>query len=52
MNRPNQGGTQIFNQQMNLTTIKSDSDSLDGRVNPAFSSLSGLPPSVSNLWSN
>jgi hypothetical protein len=46
MNRPNQGGTQMFNQQMNLTTIKSDSDRLDGRVNPAFSKLSGLPPSV------
>ena len=46
MNRPNQGGTQIFNQQMHITTIKSDSDRLDGRVNPAFSKLSGLPPSV------
>jgi hypothetical protein len=46
VNRPNQGGTQIFNQQMNLSTIKSDSDRLDGRVNPAFSKLSGLPPSV------
>ena len=45
-NRPNQGGTQLFNQQMNLTTLKSDSDRLDGRVNPAFSSLTGLPPSV------
>jgi hypothetical protein len=45
-NRPNQGGTQIFNQQMHLTTIKSDTDRLDGRVNPAFSRLSGLPPSV------
>jgi hypothetical protein len=45
-NRPNQGGTQIFNQQMHLTTIKADSDRLDGRVNPAFSKLSGLPPSV------
>jgi hypothetical protein len=45
-NRPNQGGTQIFNQQMHLTTIKSDSDRFDGRVNPAFSKLSGLPPSV------
>lgn len=46
VNRPNQGGTQIFNQQMHLSTIKSDSDRLDGRVNPAFSSLSGLPPSA------
>jgi hypothetical protein len=46
VNRPNQGGTQIFNQQMHLTTIKSDSDRFDGRVNPAFSKLSGLPPSA------
>jgi hypothetical protein len=46
VNRPNQGGTQIFNQQMNLTTIRADSDRLDGRVNPAYSSLSGLPPSA------
>jgi hypothetical protein len=46
INRPNQGGTQIFNQQMNLTTVKSDTDRLDGRVNPAYSSLSGLPPSA------
>jgi hypothetical protein len=46
VNRPNQGGTQIFNQQMNLSTIKSDSDRFDGRVNPAFSKLSGLPPSM------
>jgi len=45
-NRPNQGGTQIFNQQMHLSTIKSDSDRLDGRVNPAFSRVSSLPPSV------
>lgn len=45
-NRPNQGGTQIFNQKMNLTTIKPDTDRLDGRVNPAYSSLSGLPPSA------
>jgi len=46
VNRPNQGGTQIFNQQMNLTTIKSDTDRLDGRYNPAYSRLSGLPPSA------
>jgi hypothetical protein len=46
VNRPNQGGTQIFNQQMHLSTIKSDSDRLDGRVNPAFSKLSMLPPSA------
>jgi len=44
-NRPNQGGTQLFNQEMNLTTIKSDSDRYDGRVNPAYSTLTSLPPS-------
>jgi hypothetical protein len=41
-NRPNQGGTQIFNHQTHLSTIKSDTDRLDGRFNPPFSSL---PPS-------
>jgi hypothetical protein len=45
-NRPNPGGTQIFNQQMNLSTIKSDTDRLDGRVNPAYSYVSQRPPSV------
>jgi len=45
-NRPNQGGTQMFNQQMHLTTIKSDSDRLDGRINPAYSNVSQRPPSV------
>ena len=45
-NRPNQGGTQIFNQQMHVNCNKSDCDRLDGRVNPAFSRLSALPPSV------
>ena len=46
MNRMNQGGTQMFNQQMNLSTIKNDADRYDGRVNPAGSRLSGLPPSL------
>jgi hypothetical protein len=45
-NRANQGGTQIFNQEMNLTTIKDDNDRFSGRVNPAYSKLSGLPPST------
>ena len=45
-NRPNQGGTQIFNQQMNLSTIKSDQDRLDGRYNPAYSRLTGMSPSI------
>jgi len=50
VNRPNQGGTQIFNQQMNLTTIKSDSDRFDGRVNPAIS-VTPLPPSTQTYGS-
>jgi hypothetical protein len=44
-NRPNQGGTQIFNQQMNIH-CKDDCDRFSGRVNPAYSRLSGIPPSV------
>jgi hypothetical protein len=46
VNRPNPGGTQIFNQQMHLSTIKSDQDRLDGRYNPAYSRISGVAPSV------
>jgi hypothetical protein len=44
-NRPNQGGTQIFNQQMNIH-CRDDCDRFSGRVNPAFSKISSLPPSV------
>jgi hypothetical protein len=44
-NRPNQGGMQIFNQEMNIH-CKDDCDRFDGRVNPAFSKISSLPPSV------
>ena len=44
-NRINQGGTQIFNQQMNIQ-CKDDCDRFAGRVNPAFSKISSLPPSV------
>jgi hypothetical protein len=44
-NRPNPGGTQIFNQQMNIH-CKDDCDRFSGRVNPAYSRLSGLPPST------
>ena len=44
-NRPNQGGIQLFNQQMNIH-CKDDSDRFEGRVNPAYSTLTGLPPSV------
>jgi hypothetical protein len=45
VNRPNQGGTQIFNQQMNVH-CRDDCDRFSGRVNPAFSKISSLPPSV------
>ena len=44
-NRANQGGTQIFNQQMNMY-CKDDCDRFSGRVNPAYSKLSSLPPST------
>ena len=44
--RPNPGGTQIFNQQMHVNCNKSDCDRLDGRFNPAYSTLTSLPPSV------
>jgi hypothetical protein len=46
VNRPNQGGTQLFNQQMHLSTIKSDQDRFDGRYNPAYSRITGMTPSV------
>jgi len=49
-NRPNQGGTQIFNQQMNIH-CKDDCDRFEGRVNPAFSKISALPPSVQTYGS-
>lgn len=44
-NRINQGGTQMFNQEMNIR-CKDDTDRFSGRVNPAFSKMSSLPPSV------
>jgi hypothetical protein len=44
-NRPNQGGMQIFNQEMNVN-CKDDCDRFEGRVNPAFSKMASLPPSV------
>lgn len=49
-NRPNQGGTQLFNQQMNIH-CRDDCDRFAGRVNPAFSPLSSLPPSVQTYGS-
>jgi len=45
MNRPNPGGTQIFNQQMNIH-CRDDCDRFSGRVNPAYSKLTSLPPSI------
>ena len=43
-NRPNQGGTQIFNQHMNVH-LRDDCDRFEGRVNPAISIIPA-PPSV------
>jgi hypothetical protein len=43
-NRPNQGGMQLFNQQMNVH-CRDDCDRFEGRVNPAISVIP-LPPSV------
>jgi len=46
-NRPNQGGTQIFNQQMNVNISRLDSDRFNNRIaTPA--SIVSLPPSVNN----
>ena len=48
-NRPNQGGTQIFNQQMNVH-LRDDCDRFEGRVNPAISIIPA-PPSVNTYGS-
>lgn len=45
-NRPNQGGMQIFNQEMNVNCWKQDCNRYDGRVNPAYSNISSMPPST------
>ena len=45
-NRPNQGGMQIFNQQMNVNCWKQDCNRYDGRMNPAYSNISSMPPST------
>lgn len=47
-NRPNQGGTQIFNQQMNVNISREDSTRFDNRMNPA-SSITPMPPSKENF---
>jgi hypothetical protein len=44
-NRPNQGGTQIFNQEMNVSISKQDSDRFNYRVNAPVSAIN-MPPSV------
>ncbi len=44
-NRPNQGGTQVFNQQMNVNIARQDSDRFNYRVN-APSSVVSMPPSI------
>lgn len=49
-NRPNQGGMQIFNQQMNINTTKQDNTRFDGRLNPAIS-ITPLPPSTQTYGS-
>jgi len=42
-NRQNQGGTQMFNQNMNLTTVPADTTRFDGRVNPPSSIVTYSP---------
>ena len=43
-NRPNQGGTQVFNQQMNVNISRQDSDRYNYRVN-APAAVLAMPPS-------
>ena len=45
-NRTNVGGTQIFNQQMNVNCYKQDTTRYDCRMNPANSKVSTTSPSV------
>jgi len=49
-NRLNQGGMQLFNQQMNVNCWKQDCNRYDGRVNPAIS-VTPLPPSIKTYGS-
>ena len=46
-NHPNMGGTQIFNQNMNISCSKQDTNRFDCRVNPGLS-VTALPPSIQN----
>ena len=43
-NRPNQGGTQVFNQQMNVNISRQDTDRYNYRVNAPVSNIT-MPPS-------
>ena len=45
INHPNQGGMDLFNGNMNMNCFRQDCNRYDGRVNPAHSILSSLPPS-------
>ena len=45
-NRTNVGGTQIFNQQMNVNCSKQDTTRFDCRMNPANSKIATVSPSV------
>ena len=49
-NRPNQGGTQIFNQEMHVNINRQDVNRYDGRMG-APSSVIASPPSVTNYGS-
>ena len=44
MNHPNQGGTQMFNQQMHVSIAKQDTDRFNYRVNAPISAVP-MPPS-------
>ena len=46
INRPNQGGMQLFNQEMHVSNLREDTNRYDGRFNPVSSTLGNAPPSV------
>lgn len=48
-NRPNMGGTQMFNPYIHVSTCKDDCDRFAGRVNPPGTSWSAQPPSAAML---
>jgi len=49
-NRPNQGGTQLFNQEMNVHINRQDVNRYDGRMGAPASTITS-PPSVTNYGS-